>query len=78
MLTVVLCPLVVEVLKRPRWEDYEIEYVHKNPWASLGMGFDFADKAEDRSKVDFSKYLQEENIDPQWLAAVQQGPIGGS
>jgi hydroxyversicolorone monooxygenase len=61
---------LVEVLKIPRWEDYDIDYMHQNPWAALGMGRTFLDKAQDKSLVDMSPYIQLENIDPEWLKAI--------
>ena len=59
------------MIKTPRWEDYEIEYLKdsagaKNMWAFMGMG-------TVRSLVenlDVSPYLTVENIDPDWMKAM--------
>ncbi|KAI9880737.1 MAG: hypothetical protein M1830_000626 [Pleopsidium flavum] len=56
-----------EVIKTPRYEDYEITYRNKNPWAHLGMGFTIANRTKG---MDISPYLSVENIDPDWLKAV--------
>ncbi|KAF2092546.1 FAD/NAD(P)-binding domain-containing protein [Rhizodiscina lignyota] len=57
-----------ELIEKPRWEDYEIAYNYKNPWAFMGMGANVANATEGS---DYSPYLQLENIDTKWLAAVQ-------
>jgi cation diffusion facilitator CzcD-associated flavoprotein CzcO len=57
-----------EVIETPRYEDFEIEYMHKNPWAHLGMGYAMCNAKFPNS--DISPYLQLENIDPKWLKAV--------
>ncbi|KAF2641018.1 FAD/NAD(P)-binding domain-containing protein [Massarina eburnea CBS 473.64] len=56
-----------ELIATPRYEDFEIEYLHKNPWAHMGMGFSLSNIQEG---ADLSPYLQLENIDPKWLAAI--------
>lgn len=58
----------LEIIKSPRYEDFDIEYQHKNPWAHLGMGF--ANVNVEFPNSDVSPYLQLENIDPQWLKAI--------
>lgn len=57
----------VEVIQSPRYEDFEIEYQHKNPWAHLGLGYALSNTKEG---ADLSPYLQLENIDPKWLEAI--------
>lgn len=57
----------IELIQEPRYEDFEIEYLHKNPWAHLGMGYANANVKEGG---DLSPYLQLENIDPKWLKAI--------
>lgn len=57
-----------EVIATPRYEDFEIEYQHKNPWAHLGMGYAMCNAKYPDS--DPSPYLQLENIDPKWLEAI--------
>jgi len=57
-----------EVIETPRYEDFEIEYMHKNPWAHLGMGYAMRNKLF--PEADVSPYLAVENIDPEWLKAV--------
>lgn len=65
--------MYAEVIASPRYEDFEIEYQHKNPWASLGMGYSLCNKQYPDSDV--SPYLQLENIDPKWLKAIgYEGP----
>jgi hypothetical protein len=62
-----------EVIASPRYEDFEISYLNKNPWAHLGMGY--AQCNVDYPNADVSPYLALENIDPQWLKAVgYEGP----
>lgn len=58
----------MEVIKTPRYEDFEIEYLgpaKKNMWAFLGMGTVQALV----NKEDVSPYLSAENIDPDWMNA---------
>lgn len=57
-----------EVIATPRYEDFEIEYQHKNPWAHLGMGYAMCNVKY--PELDVSPYLQLENIDPKWLEAI--------
>ncbi|KAF2444597.1 FAD/NAD(P)-binding domain-containing protein [Karstenula rhodostoma CBS 690.94] len=52
-----------EVTETPRYEDFHIEYLHKNPWAHMGMGFSMTNTTEGS---DLSPCLQLENIDPKW------------
>lgn len=62
-----------EVIATPRYEDFHIEYQHKNPWAHLGMGYAVCNKNFPNSDV--SPYLALENIDPKWLKAIgYEGP----
>lgn len=60
--------MYAEVIATPRYEDFEIEYQHKNMWAHLGMGYAVCNKEYPNSDV--SPYLQLENIDPRWLKAI--------
>jgi hypothetical protein len=65
--------MYTEVIASPRYEDFEIEYHHKNPWAHLGMGYAICNVKYPESDV--SPYLQLENIDPKWLKAIgYEGP----
>jgi hypothetical protein len=57
----------IEVIESPRYEDFEIQYLHKNPWAHLGMGASLSNVVQG---ADLSPYLQLENIDPKWLKAI--------
>lgn len=57
-----------EIIETPRYEDFDIEYLHKNPWAHLGMGF--AVRNVKYPDSDVSPYLALENIDPKWLKAI--------
>ncbi|KAF1941667.1 FAD/NAD(P)-binding domain-containing protein [Clathrospora elynae] len=62
-----------EVIATPRFEDFEIEYQHKNPWAHLGMGYAMCNVKFPESDV--APYLQLEHIDPKWLKAIgYEGP----
>ncbi|KAH7381347.1 hypothetical protein DE146DRAFT_704940 [Phaeosphaeria sp. MPI-PUGE-AT-0046c] len=62
-----------EVIETPRYEDFDITYLHKNPWAHLGMGYAVCNANFPNSDV--SPYLCLENIDPKWLKAVgYEGP----
>ncbi len=59
----------IETIRKPRWEDYEIEYLgpgKKNMWAFLGMGTVKALV----NKEDPSPYLTVEAIDPAWMEAM--------
>ena len=59
----------IELIKEPRWEDYEITYQNKkNMWSFLGMGRAMADVTPG---ADHSPYLSVENIDPKWTASYQ-------
>jgi len=60
--------MYAEVIATPRYEDFDIEYQHKNPWAHLGMGYAVCNKRY--PEADISPYLQVENIDPKWLKAI--------
>jgi hypothetical protein len=60
--------MYAEVIAAPRYEDFDIEYQHKNPWAHLGMGYAVCNKKY--PEADISPYLQVENIDPKWLKAI--------
>ncbi|PSN74052.1 FAD/NAD(P)-binding domain-containing protein [Corynespora cassiicola Philippines] len=62
----------MDVISSPRYEDFEITYQHKNPWAHIGMGYTTANV---KAGSDLSPYLQLENIDPKWLKAIgYKGP----
>lgn len=57
----------IEVIESPRYEDFEIQYLHKNPWAHFGMGASLLNVTQG---ADISPYIQLENIDPKWLRAI--------
>jgi hypothetical protein len=57
-----------EVIATPRYEDFEITYLHQNPWAHLGMGY--AKCNIEYPDADVSPYLALESIDPKWLKAI--------
>ncbi|KAF2088438.1 FAD/NAD(P)-binding domain-containing protein [Saccharata proteae CBS 121410] len=61
----------IRVIEDPRWEDYEIEYRHKNLWAHLGMGWSLDNII---AGSDVSPYLNVKYIDPRWLEAVGSDP----
>jgi hypothetical protein len=59
----------IELIKEPRWEDYEIIYQNKkNMWTFLGMGMALADVTPG---ADRAPYLSLDNIDPKWMAGYQ-------
>lgn len=58
-----------QVISAPRYEDFEISYVHKNPWAHLGMGYTLENRLG-IGNADQSPYMSVDNIDPKWLEAV--------
>lgn len=55
----------MDVIEAPRYEDFELSYHDKNPWAHLGMGY-----SVNNYSGNFSPYLAEEFIDPKWLKAI--------
>ncbi|KAI9708230.1 MAG: hypothetical protein M1820_004184 [Bogoriella megaspora] len=57
------------VLANPRWQDFEISYIYKNPWAALGMGWT-TEWTEDKDK---SPYLTREHLDPLWIETIAKG-----
>jgi hypothetical protein len=62
-----------EVIATPRYEDFEISYLNKNPWAHLGMGY--AQCNVEYPNADVCPYLSLENIDPRWMKAIgYEGP----
>ena len=65
--TVFLPDCYCDVIDNPRYEDFEITYLHNNPWAHLGMGYANLDA---NKGGDLRPYLQLENIDPRWLNAI--------
>lgn len=62
----------MHVIDSPRYEDFEITYLHKNPWAHLGMGYALENTIPGS---DVSPYLRYENIDPKWLEAIGHGGV---
>ncbi|PPJ56015.1 hypothetical protein CBER1_03410 [Cercospora berteroae] len=58
-----------QVIEKPRYEDFQIDYFDSNPWAHLGMGWTVEDRLGPK-KADVSPYLCKENIDPRWFAAI--------
>ncbi|KAF2237898.1 FAD/NAD(P)-binding domain-containing protein [Viridothelium virens] len=57
-----------QIMSRPRWEDFHISYIYKNPWAALGMGWTM----EWTLDMDKSPYLNTEALDPLWLEKVRR------
>lgn len=53
---------------QPRYEDFDIGYFHKNPWAHLGMGWTIENR-KGPEHADCSPYLNLRNIDPKWYEA---------
>ena len=58
----------MQAIQHPRWEDFHIEYQHKNPWASLGMGFTIENKAT-VAYSDTTPYMGTDLLDPKWVEA---------
>ena len=58
-----------QVIDRPRYEDYEIKYFSSNPWAHLGLGHTLETR-KGHPVADCSYYLNLNNIDPKWHAAI--------
>ena len=58
-----------QIIKQPRYEDFEIQYFEKNPWAMLGMGWTVEDRQGPKN-ADVSPYLSVENIDPKWSVRI--------
>ena len=56
-----------EAILRPRYEDFDIEYMHNNPWAILGNGYSWAEKTEG---IDATLFLSVDLIDPVWRREV--------
>jgi hypothetical protein len=56
---------LVDVIETPRYEDFDLSYHDKNPWAHLGMGY-----SVNNYNGNFSPYLGKQFIDPKWLKAV--------
>lgn len=54
----------IEAIKAPRYEDFKLEYTHKNIWTYLGRGFTQTSLLEDGDK---SPYLKVDRIDESWL-----------
>ena len=56
-----------EAILQPRYEDYDIEYLHDNPWAILGNGYSWAEKTEGE---DSTPFLSVKALDPLWRQVV--------
>jgi hypothetical protein len=57
-----------QVVKNPRYEDFEISYFEKNIWAHLGMGWTVQDRRGPK-EADVSPHFCLDNIDPKWYAS---------
>jgi hypothetical protein len=57
-----------QVVKNPRYEDFEISYFEKNIWAYLGMGWTVQDRRGPK-EADVSPHFCLDNIDPKWYAS---------
>lgn len=55
----------MDVINTPRYEDFELSYHDKNPWAHLGIGY-----SVNNHNGNFSPYLAENFIDPKWQKAI--------
>lgn len=64
-----------QVIQRPRYEDFEINYFEKNPWAHLGMGWTIQDRKGPKES-DVSPYLKLDHIDPKWYIWFRK-PVSG-
>lgn len=63
----------MKAIERPRYEDFEMHYFDKNPWAHLGMGWTMENRAGAKA-ANCSPYLNLNNIDPKWHEAVGGDP----
>ena len=54
-----------QAIAQPRYEDFDIEYNDKNPWAFLGLGYTVENR-KGVGEADCSPYLNLNNIDPKW------------
>ena len=54
----------IEAIEAPRYEDFKIDYTHKNIFTYLGRGFTETAQLEDGDR---SPYLAVDRIDPDWL-----------
>lgn len=59
----------MKVIENPRYEDFEIKYFNKNPWAHLGMGWTIENR-KGHQAADCSPYLNLNELDPKWYAAI--------
>ncbi|KAK9426799.1 putative FAD-binding monooxygenase moxY [Seiridium unicorne] len=57
------------VVERPRYEDFDIRYFNRNPWAHLGMGWTVEDR-QGPKEADLAQHLSVANLDPTWRAAI--------
>ncbi|KAF2800321.1 flavin-binding monooxygenase-like protein [Melanomma pulvis-pyrius CBS 109.77] len=60
---------LMEMLERPRWEDYEIEYWNENRFSFMGWGYV---KGLKEPGNDLTYYLTPDKIDPAWVRAVME------
>lgn len=58
----------MKLLDVPRYEDFDIASLSKNPWEYLGMGWTMENRLGPE-KANVSPYLCLQNIDPKWYAA---------
>lgn len=58
----------MKLLDVPRYEDFDIERLSKNPWEFLGLGWTMENRVGPE-KADCSPYLCVENVDPKWYEA---------
>jgi hypothetical protein len=58
----------MEMLERPRWEDYEIEYWNENRFPFMGWGYV---KGFKEPGGDLTYYLTPDKIDPEWIKALR-------
>ena len=60
----------VDVITEPRYEDFDIAYHYKNPWAHPGIGYSMKNR-----KKKFSPYRSQDQIDSKRLDAVGGPPV---
>lgn len=53
------------VIERPRYEDFDMSYFDKSPWAHLGMGWTLEDR-QGPKKADLAQHLDVSHLDPKW------------
>lgn len=65
----------IELVRKPRWEDYNIDYRGENMFSFMGVGLTAVEVDE---KADVCSYLRVSNIHPLWLKEMSLSKPQGS